>query len=126
MKNWEKLRITVVGGATVTPIPKGECDSIRDQHAGIPDDYLSFLTEIGWGELETLQLFSGPVPASEIYGSKDQLSHVILIGDDYQGYCFGYETVPVFALVEVSPSGDLRNLDKSFFDFMEARSTPSS
>ncbi|HRW53658.1 MAG TPA: hypothetical protein P5081_12305 [Phycisphaerae bacterium] len=70
-----------------------------------------------------MQLFSGPTPAPDIYGPRGHLGKIILIGDDYQGYCFGFAAPAGFAMVEITPAGEARFLNKSFVDFMLSRTT---
>lgn len=123
--NWKQLRTAICGDAAISMLTTEESESIRDEFPGIPDDYLSFLTDIGWGELEILTIYSGPIPAPEIYGPRGHLSQIILIGDDRQGYCDGFDTGSDYALTEISPSGEVEELNMTFFEFMQSRSRGS-
>jgi hypothetical protein len=48
---------------------------------------------VGWGETNAgPMIYDGPMNPNEIYGLRDEHSGILLLGDDYQGYCFGYNT----------------------------------
>src|SRR5579872_5269214 len=77
---------------------------LRQPH--LPRDYIRFLAEIGTGDLGGIRLFGGPTASSEIYPNGEQaLTTVLLFGDDFQGYCFGFDTADGYRVVEVDPRG---------------------
>jgi hypothetical protein len=73
---------------------------------GLPEEYLQFLEQLGYGCFDGLSIYSGPMPPRETYPNfqSDPLN-VMLIGDDMQGYCFGFDKSREFTLVEVDPLG---------------------
>jgi len=88
----------------------------------LPDDYLGFLETIGFGNLEELQLYGGPVLPNSIYPQpKSDLSDILLFGDDFQGYCFGFDTSQKCALVDVDPQGSVhRRNEDGFMSLVES------
>lgn len=64
--------------------------NLRIHFPSLRDDYFDYLSRIGWGETESGRIiYSGPVEYDEIYGHVDGLFSILLLGDDFQGYCFG-------------------------------------
>jgi hypothetical protein len=62
------------------------------QHPDLPSDYLEYLRTEGWGKaVNGHMIYEGPIPPEDIYGDSYQGPKVVLLGDDYQGYCFGYD-----------------------------------
>ncbi len=49
-------------------------------------------------------IYEGPTTPEEIYGPRDELADILLLGDDFQGYCFGYNSI-TGCYGEVSNSG---------------------
>ncbi|MEO6809476.1 MAG: hypothetical protein ABI353_10245 [Isosphaeraceae bacterium] len=72
---------------------------------GIPAEYVDFLTRVGFGDLGELQFYEGPVPAGDIYPQHKNTTTIIIICDDFQGTCYGFDMASDFALVEISPKG---------------------
>ncbi|HEX8916540.1 MAG TPA: hypothetical protein VF796_29585 [Humisphaera sp.] len=79
-----------------TPLPGDKADALRARYPGVPEDYVQFLTEIGYGRIGggRLSVYSGPVEADDIYDEQTAaaLAGVLLVGDDFTGYCVGYAT----------------------------------
>jgi hypothetical protein len=99
-----------------------ECQKLEKEFPGIPSDYLSFLKSIGYGNLGDIQLYEGPVPPSSIYGENpiDNLDSLIVIGDDFQGYCFAFDKDNSYRVVELSPKGEIdKTVESSFLKLLE-------
>jgi len=93
----------------LTRLRDEDVDKLRLEYPGLPCEYLEFLSLVGYGNLEELQLYSGPTSAKSIYPQpKGDLSGIVLFGDDFQGYCFGFDTRKDFCLVEIDPRGNPR------------------
>lgn len=70
--------------------PQQIADIQRDNPV-LPDDYFNYLRSAGWGETESgRMIFEGPITAAEIYGPHKELGEIVLLGDDFQGSCFGF------------------------------------
>ncbi|MAY07261.1 hypothetical protein [Halopseudomonas aestusnigri] len=72
-----------------------EIKAMKEVHGPLPEDYLAWLSEKGWGEQESgIMLYSGPLYASEIFGDQypSALEGVLLIGDNMAGYSIGYRS----------------------------------
>ena len=42
-------------------------DQIRSNFGFLPDEYVQFLVDVGWGEVAGLMFYSGPVELHEIF-----------------------------------------------------------
>jgi hypothetical protein len=74
-----------------TPLTPGEIAELRRRFPDLRDDYFDYLSSTGWGDTEAgPTIYEGPVDPVEVYGPRDNLTGIILLGDDFQGYCFGY------------------------------------
>lgn len=89
-----------------------------------PGDYLAFLSQIGFGELGNGQfmLYSGPISIDEIYGHVDgYLEHILLLGDDFQGFNVGYDS-KTWKVVEVdSTDMSIIEIAPTFKDFIRQK-----
>ena len=91
---------------------------IKENH-GVPIDYIGFLQEIGFGDISNdgyFMFYSGLIPANDIYGEEniDELRNILLLGDDFSGYCVGFMTNEDWALVEVDEGRNIEKLNLSF------------
>ena len=99
--------------------------SLAKKYPQIPADYVDYLREIGWGPIgnSTYVIYQGPINADNIYDGETakELSHILFFGDNFSGYCGGFDTRRGWAVVEVQPT-DVSCLDsgKSFEDFIKA------
>jgi hypothetical protein len=74
-----------------TPVSTEAIAKVRLCFPWLRDDYFQYLAKVGWGETDAGRTsYSGPIAPTEIYGHRDHLSHIVLLGDDSQGYCFAY------------------------------------
>ncbi|PAT34122.1 hypothetical protein [Vandammella animalimorsus] len=79
--------------------------AIASAYPGLAADYLAYLRDTGWGESASgCMIYSAPVPAHEIYGPDAALGGKLLLGDDFQGHCLGYD-LQARCYGEVSPEG---------------------
>jgi hypothetical protein len=96
--------------------------ALKEEYPGLPADYLQFLAEVGYGNLEEFQLHSGPSPADNFYPSNyKHLEGILIFGDDKQGYCFGLDVRDGFRVVEVSPRGEVSEEDDPGFSSLMRR-----
>lgn len=116
MSNLEKTIDHFNAVASLTKVPAEKVQLLRDKHPGIPGTYLRFLELAGFGNLGSISLYSGPVNAVEVYTSASgRLMDILLIGDDLQGYCFGFDPTDSWRIVEVSPLGEIDTTVESEF-----------
>jgi hypothetical protein len=83
----------------LSPLTSHQIEKIRSDFPGIPEDYLAFLKECGYGEVVVF-LYSGPIKANEIFDYEElkevdpieyeKLEQTWLIGDYGMGDAFGY------------------------------------
>lgn len=79
--------------------------AIAAAYPGLPPEYLAYLRDAGAGEAASgRMLYSGPVSPQDILGENFERTDIVLLGDDFAGYCFGYDfTSSCYG--EVSPDG---------------------
>lgn len=66
---------------------------LRRQFPILREDYFHYLMSVGWGESGAgPMIYEGPTTPEEIYGPRYELARILLLGDDFQGYCFGYNS----------------------------------
>lgn len=72
---------------------------------GIPQDYLSFLEEVGYGSVRDgyFMLYGGLIEAEELYNAEENpaLHQVLLLGDNFSGDAVGFLTTGGWSIVEV-------------------------
>jgi len=94
------------------PLSAKEIKQVQKEHPAVPKEYLDILATLGWGTIGKLrfQLYSGLVAPSSIYDATTakKLAGVLLIGDDYSGYCVGYHTLKDWKFGEISSNGTFR------------------
>lgn len=112
MPSYDDIRSLAVF-SRLTALDASEAEVLRSDYPGIPEDYVDFLQSVGFGALEdeTFSIYSGPVPPGDIYDAVAAagLESVVLFGDDFQGYSFGFARDRDWAVVEVDPAD--RSLD---------------
>lgn len=116
MARFGEVQARLAANADITRLAATEVDELKRQYPEIPEDYLAFLAEVGFGDLGELQLHSGPSSAGSLYSPLPKhLEQVIVFGDDKQGYCFGFDRANNYRLVEVSPNGEVNDhVDPNF------------
>ena len=74
-----------------TPLSQAEVDALAAEFPNLPQDYLRYLAGTGWGEAASgSMIYSGPIYPDAVFGPGIDLEHVVLLGDDFQGNCLGY------------------------------------
>jgi hypothetical protein len=74
-------------------LSKNEIEEIRSAYPGIPQEYLDWLSDNGWGEHESgYMIYSSPTYSSEILGSEfpESIKNILMVGDDMAGYSIGF------------------------------------
>jgi hypothetical protein len=93
-------------------------------YPSIPLDFLSFLSEIGAGEIgrANFVLYGGFMESRDVYGETPAgLEHVLLFGDDMQGFCCGFDTRD-WTVYEIDPANMKSTLVASNFEiFIRAK-----
>lgn len=100
-----------------------ELESIRNLHPEIQNSYLDFLGSIGFGNLGFLVLYDSPIRPNLIYPTEraGKLSHLILFGDDMQGFCYGFDSTHNYRVVEVDPRGNVdTSISPDFYEFLNS------
>jgi hypothetical protein len=120
MSEYDDLRRRLFVYPELVQIEPGQVERLRAKYPDLPQNYFAFLGAIGWGDFEALTLYSGPIRAVKIRPQAAGLEHVLLIGDDGLGYCFGFDTRNGHRFVEIDPEGGVRPLEKSLLDMVRA------
>ena len=110
-------------GSRLTPISEAEVISIRAQYPSVPEDYLDYLREVGYGDVGggSYMIYSGLLQSDEIYDPEtaEDLSRVAFFGDDFGGQCAGFDTSKNWVVVEVeSIDNSLSEMSKTFEEFI--------
>lgn len=106
----------------VDAVAQGEIEEAQAKFPEIPGDYLAFLEEIGWGNFSRVMLYSGPDFAGDLFAYlKDEIPKIVLFGDDFQGYFYGFDSEAGYHLVEVSPDGTVEALEMTFEAFIRRK-----
>jgi hypothetical protein len=69
--------------------------AIRQRHPDVPDHFLAFLRQVGWGSLcGTFMLYSGLVEPGEIFDPQTAagLDGLLFFGDNFAGEVVGFDT----------------------------------
>lgn len=116
MSSFEELVDHFKTEGSLTKVSANELQSICSDFAGIPEEYLRFLEVAGYGNLGDIQLFERPTKPGTVYpNASGRLVDILLIGDDFQGYCFGFDRTDRWRIVEVSPRGEIDTTVESEF-----------
>jgi hypothetical protein len=73
-----------------TTISPDEVSALRAQYPGIPNDYIAYLTEIGWGSFRECQymVYRGPIKPESMFGvdvAQSLQKRVLCFGDNFSG-----------------------------------------
>src|SRR5688500_3750637 len=75
-----------------TPLTTSEVERLILRYPGLPAEYLVYLRDMGWGTAPNgHMIYSGPISPDEVYPQSSGDMDRVLIGDDMQGYCLGYD-----------------------------------
>lgn len=125
MSGVDNIKQNISDWTDITPVAASELAALKAEFHGIPADYLEFLEKIGHGEVGEVRIYEAPTDPSDIYpNAGGSLSGIFLFGDDFQGYCFGFDTQGKYSLVEVDPRGNPRS--RSETNFLEFIATYAS
>jgi len=100
------------------PVAAEKINILRSKYIDLPEDYLSFLYEIGCGGFESFTLYSAPFSPNFFFRDNEKLDGLLLIGDDNQFHRIGFDPEDEFRLIEVDPRGTMRyRSEQSFTEF---------
>ena len=69
-----------------------EIDELVAEYPALPADYLTYLRDVGWGKaISGHMIYSGPIRPSEVYPRTSVQDQKVVLGDDSQGFCLGYD-----------------------------------
>lgn len=101
------------------PMPAADIAALRDEYPGIPEDYLDFLEQVGWGGFgdDWLMVYNGPSKPDDIFDDETsrELGRVLFVADDFSGNHLGYFPDDGWRLAEVD-SADLSDFDSGTFE----------
>jgi hypothetical protein len=126
MPELKERLLTAFPDSRLTPLTRKKVKELSAEHPDLPTDYIRFLADIGYGRIGEMRIsvYSGPSTANDIYDEKTarKLSDVLLIGDNFGGYCIGYKkNKDVWVFGGVDESGKFRPIKgvDSFTGFLE-------
>jgi hypothetical protein len=106
-EEFERLRATfgqVFPTSRMEPVAEPALAAIRREYPGVPEHYLAFLREIGWGSLGGwFMVYSGPVEPDEIFDRDTAagLEGLVFFGDTFGSTIFGFDRREGWRLVGV-------------------------
>ena len=104
-----------------TILTETQIENLLAEFPKLPNEYIEYLKTKGWGEADNgRMIYEGPIQPKDIYGKGYSGPAILLLGDDFQGYCFGYDPVQeVFG--EISDFGKWEPWSKlrSFSDYVK-------
>jgi len=120
MTNIDTIKERLHDLSTLTPVSASETDALKAEYIGIPAEYTDFLEKVGYGDVGDVRIYEAPTSPGDIYPMPNgDLSGIVLFGDDFQGYCFGFDTTKDFCLVEIDPRGNPRpRSEQGFLSFI--------
>lgn len=114
--------------SALVPVSSQEVEQIRQKHDSVPADYVDFLVRVGAGntsgDLPDYKFYSGLISPSTIYDKETakKLRSILLIGDDYQGYCAGFDAANGWVVVEIDPiNKETYQVATTFSEFLRER-----
>ena len=114
---WDKARFN--RGTRITP---AEATALRQRYPQVPEDYVSFMEQVGWGEQVGINLYSGPSSLGAL-GLSEGPPNFLAVGDDMAGFFYGFD-VEHDTVVGVDPStGKIESQEVSFHELMLELST---
>ena len=113
------------------PVAPTKNQKLRDEFGSLPADWVDFLVEVGAGTVGpapgAFKLYAGLVEPDDIYDAARAatLSDILLFGDDFQGYCVGFEKSRQWRVVEISPTdGTVEPFAASFEEYLRTWIVP--
>src|SRR5262249_42931025 len=95
--------------SSLEPLSSDKIEKLQRKYRGIPADFLDFLRVVGAGNIGrcSFKIYGGFIEPSEVYDpvTADKLDGIYLVGDDFSGYCVGYDTKKKWKIGEVSSNG---------------------
>jgi hypothetical protein len=81
------------GMAKLRPATSSDIERLRARWPQLPEDYFAYMRDVGWGTSPSGRhmIYSGPIAPDEVYPQLSSETNRVLIGDDMQGYCLGYD-----------------------------------
>jgi hypothetical protein len=77
-----------------TPLTSAEVELMAAEYPSMPPAYFEYLRDFGWGLAPSGHLiYSAPISPNEVHSQLSGDRERVLIGDDMQGYCLGYDFV---------------------------------
>jgi hypothetical protein len=102
--------------------------SLRKDFSGIPEDYVDFLGEIGWGTFGDglFGIYEGPISPEDIYDpiTAARFRTLWLIGDDYSGYNIAFDAMRAWSIVGIdSANMEVNLVAKTFEAFIRPKAS---
>ena len=95
-------------------LSNSEISNLVDEYPALPAEYLKYLRDVGWGKAESgHMIYSGPIHPEEVYPQVSAESQRVILGDDSQGFCIGYDFHSK-AYGEFSDAGDWSSFPREF------------
>jgi hypothetical protein len=119
--NFQEIRskLEAIDGTKIKPLDDEKASKLSDEFS-VPEDYVAFLRNVGYGRIgnSQFQFFDGVAFVDEIFGYETpETENVLLFGDDYQGVCTGFDRNK-WSVVRVLPDQTVIEVADSFDAFI--------
>lgn len=106
-----------------TTLTTAEITELCDEFPGIPEDYLDYLTEVGWGSFRECQymVYGGLIDPDEIFDAETVATfnqRVVCFGDNFSGDPGGFLPDENWNVVEIWYGSLIYETNKTFGAFI--------
>ena len=79
----------------LTPVSPQELTELRERYPQVPDQFIEFLANVGFGEIGDCRymIYNGVAEPYMVYGETEGLERLLLFGDDFSGWNAGFDKV---------------------------------
>lgn len=86
----------VLPESRLDPVDEHQLAAIKEQYPDVPEHYLAFLRQVGWGALgdSCFALYRGPRKPDAIFEKETakRLAGILFFGDNFAGWMVGFDT----------------------------------
>jgi hypothetical protein len=110
----------------LSPVQVGRIDQLVETYPGLPQDYIEFLREVGFGSVGDggYMIYEDLVSPDEIFdpASTQNIGHLLMFGDDFQGCNAGFDPEQNWTVLEIdSATMKIIPVAKSFEEYVRRK-----
>ena len=104
------------------PLTDEEIHALKTEFPGLPSDYLTYLKEVGWGDIlnSGFMVYGEPMTLPDIdIDESEYLNQLLLFGDNFSGDFSAFDPENGFKVVEIwHESWEVYDPGKSFQEYI--------